>query len=143
MKSLFFKAVHFSGVPTLKVTHPKFFGKGKATPMDLRGAPKTYFFVKGSDFGQDTNLFKDAGLNEYSAQIDGASLYDLRKGKTDELAWRSTINREEADNNVEDAGYDGMILDTADGRQVIAMFKPVKVTPAESKIEVSPRPKRK
>ena len=122
-----FQLTHFSSQSGLKKIDPKFFGKGKATPTDLRGAPKSYFFVKGSDFGQDANIFENAGLHAHEATVSGSKLYDLRKGKPDDLEWRKTINREEADNNVEDAGYDGIILDTADGRQVVAMFKPVKV----------------
>lgn len=132
-----FNVIHLSGNAGITRTHPRYFGRGKATPADLRGAPKTYFFVRGSHFGQDASLFKDTGLKEYSAQIDGEKLYDLRKGKPDELAWRSTINREEADNNVEDAGYDGVVVDTADKRRVIVMFRPIKV------VEISSRQTRK
>ncbi len=124
-----FEVTHYSSNAGLTKVDPKFFGKGKATPTDLRGAPKSYFFVKGSDFGQDANLFKDAGLNEYNGNIVGDKIYDLRKGKEDTLGWRSEVNREKADDLVMDAGYDGMILDTADGRQVVAMFKPVYVAP--------------
>lgn len=126
-----FDITHFSSQVGLKEISPKFFGKGKATPTDLRGAPKSYFFVKGSDFGQDANIFENAGLHAHETTVNGRKLYDLRKGKPDDLEWRKTINREEADNNVEDAGYDGIILDTADGRQVVAMFKPVKVGAGE------------
>lgn len=122
-----FKVTHYSSKAGLETIDPSFFGKGKATSTDLRGGKKSYFFVKGSDLGQDTNLFKDKGLREYEGSIDGADLYDLRKGKKDPLNWRSTINREEADSNVKAAGYAGIVLDTADGRQVVAMFKPTKV----------------
>lgn len=124
-----FKVVHYSSNEGLKQTNPKFFGKGKATPTDLRGAPKTYFFVEGSDFGQDSALFENAGLSAYETTIPGSRLYDIREGRPDDLNWRSTVNREEADDNIRAAGYDGIVLDTEDGRQVVAMFKPVKVTP--------------
>ncbi len=123
-----FDVTHYSSNAGLSKVDPKFFGKGKATPTDLRGAPKSFFFVKDSDFGQDANLFKDAGLHEYAGTIPGDNLYDLRAGKKDVLGWRKEVNREKADELVKDAGYDGMVLDTADGRQVVAMFKPVPVS---------------
>ncbi len=125
-----FDLVHLSSKSDLKEVDPQFFGKGKATSTDLRGAPKSYFFVAGSDLGQDAPLFKDRGLNEYSASINGARLYDLRAGKPDKLGWRKTANRVAADEAVQNAGYDGILLDTADGRQVVATFKPVKVKSA-------------
>lgn len=127
-----FDVVHFSAKAGLANVDPKFFGGGKATPTDLRGSPKSYFFVKGSEFGQDTNLFKDKGLNEYATEINGARLYDLRAGKTDKLGWRKTVNRVAADEAVQEAGYDGLVLDTADGRQIVAMFKPVEVSPVDT-----------
>jgi ribosomal protein S18 acetylase RimI-like enzyme len=123
-----FEVTHYSSQSGLTRVDPKFFGKGKATPTDLRGSSKSFFFVKGSDFGQDANLFKDAGLTEYTGSISGDKIYDLRAGKKDVLGWRKEINREKADNLVTDAGYAGMILDTADGRQVVAMFKPIPVS---------------
>lgn len=129
-----FQVVHYSSVPGLNKVDPSHFGKGKATPVDLRGGPKSYFFVKGSEFGQDAVIFKDAGLNAYEATVPGAKLYDLRQGKSDPLEWRKTVNREEADDIVQGAGYDGLVLDTADGRQVVAMFKSLKVTTEEKPI---------
>lgn len=123
--------IHKSSQPGLKSVDPKYFGKGNATPGDLRGGNKSYFFVKGSKLGQDENIFGDqAKLNTYEGEIPMAGLYDLRKGKDDPLGWRRTVNREEADDLVQASGYAGLLLDTADGRQVVAMFKPVKVKPS-------------
>ncbi len=131
--------VHYSSNMGLKEVSPKFFGKGKTTPSDLRGSNKTFFYVKGSAFGQDEPIFKDTGLHSYETQVSKKNLYDLSKGQPDPLDWRSTPNREEADDNVRAAGYHGILLDTADGRQVVAMFKPLKVKPsvAEGKPQIA------
>lgn len=120
---------HRSSAEGLAEVDPAFFGKGKATPLDLRGGNKSFFFVKGSDLGQDEPIFgKHIQLNNYKGSIPERELYDLRKGQPDPLKWRQTLNREEADTNVEKAGYSGIILDTADGRQVVALFKKIPVT---------------
>jgi hypothetical protein len=119
-----FDVIHYSSKGGLKTIDPALFGKGQATPVDLRGGRKSYFFVKGSELGQDTG-FAQAGLNEYSATIPGAKIYDARGA--DKLGWYDEINREKADKILKDAGYDGLVVDTEDGRTVVAMFKPVPV----------------
>lgn len=120
---------HRSSAGGLTEVDPSFFGKGKATPTDLRGGNKSFFYVKGSDLGQDEPIFgKDLQLHNYKGSIPERELYDLRKGQPDPLKWRQTINREEADTNVKEAGYSGIVLDTADGRQVVALFKKIPVT---------------
>ncbi len=119
--------IHYSGQQSLKKLDPKFFGKGSATPTDLRGGNKAFAFVAGSDFGQDVNIF--ANRHAFGATIDGSRIYDLRKGRPDELGYFKTINREEADDNVSSAGYAGIMVDTTDGRRVVMLYKPVTVSP--------------
>lgn len=120
--------VHLSSNPSLKEVDPSFFGKGKATPTDRRGANKSYWFVKGSPLSSDKNIFGLGGHNQYSATISGDKIYDLSADKPDPMKYLSTINREEADTNLKDAGYRGLLIDTADGRKVVVLYdkQPVK-----------------
>lgn len=124
------KVVHYSS-RDLQQVDPKMFGKAFATRNDLRGDLKSYFFVAGSPLGRDKQFFGEGGKEAYGARIDGSSLYDLSAGKPDPLKWGSTINRLEADENVQNAGYAGILVDTGadDGRKVVMMFKPVDVFP--------------
>lgn len=123
------RLVHFSTQPGLKEISPAFFGKGRANRNDLRGGNKTYFFVEGSPLQADVNIFGQGGYQAYTSEIDGSRIYDLRAGKPDTQGYFKTINREEADANLARAGYDGILVETADGRNVVMMFKPVKATP--------------
>lgn len=122
--------VHLSSATTLKTVDPKYFGKGRANTNDQRGAPKSYFFVKGSPLGGDEPIFGQGGYNAHVGEVNGNKVYDLTKGKPDPLGYFRTINREEADDNLKDAGYDGVRVDAGDGRKVVMMYKPVKVSPA-------------
>lgn len=119
------KLIHFSSNARLKNVSPKFFGRGDATPADRRGGNKSYFFVEGSDLGQDENIFSRKTM--YGAAIDGSRIYDVSKG--DPLRWASTLNREEADDILRSKGYAGLRVRTVDGREVVALFKPVTVEP--------------
>ena len=121
------KVVHYSSQEGLTEVSPEFFGRGKATPTDRRGGDKTYFFVKGSELGQD-RAFAVGGLNRYEATLDGKKIYDATKG--DPENWYGTTNRAVADTNLIDKGYDGIYVETQDGRKVVAMFKPVDVKAA-------------
>lgn len=122
--------IHLSSNNNLKKVDPKFFGKGRANRNDLRGGNKAYFFVEGSSLAGDTYIFGNGGYNAYRAEIPGNKIYDLRKGKPDELGYFREINREAADDMLQDAGYDGVLVETGDGRKVVLAFKPVKVEPA-------------
>lgn len=119
------RILHASAQTGLKAVDPKHFGKGMATPTDRRGGDKSYFFVEGSGQGGDKFWLK--GQKLYGATVDKAGLYD---GNKDPLGYFGEINREAADDKLIDAGYKGLIKKTGDGREVVAMFKPVKVTPA-------------
>jgi hypothetical protein len=120
--------VHYTS-RNLEQTDPKMFGRGQANKNDLRGDNKTYFFAEGSPMGRDEQFFGKGSSEAYGATLDGSKIYDLSEGKPDPLKWGSTINRLEADENVQKAGYDGIMVDTgkADGRKVVMMFKPVPV----------------
>jgi ribosomal protein S18 acetylase RimI-like enzyme len=122
--------IHLSSNNNLKKVDPKFFGKGRANRNDTRGGNKSYFFVEGSSLAGDTYIFGQGGYNAYRAEIPGSKLYDLRKGKPDTLGYFREINREAADDMLQDAGYDGVLVETGDGRKVVMAFKPVKVEPA-------------
>lgn len=121
--------VHLSDTSRTEID-PKYFGKGKATPTDLRGANKSYWFVKGSNLATDEKLFGKGGLNKHTATVSGHNIYDLREGKPDPLNYLGTINREEADLNLQAAGYRGLVIDTADGRQVAVLYDKQKVKEA-------------
>jgi hypothetical protein len=114
--------VHLSSDPELKTLDPKYFGKGKATTNDLRGAPKSYFFVKGSPMAADVNVFGQGGYHAYTSEVSGKDLYDLGKGKPDPLGYFSTPNREKADEAVKKAGYKGIYVETNDGRKVVMLY---------------------
>lgn len=118
--------VHYSA-KALDTVETKHFGKGAATPTDLRGEEKGFFFVAGSNMVGDEKFFGKGDKNAYGAKIDGSQIYDLSKGKPDPLKWNSTISRYEADYNVRDAGYKGIMVETDDGRKVVMMFEPTKV----------------
>jgi ribosomal protein S18 acetylase RimI-like enzyme len=118
------KLVHYSSNPDLKKVDPKFFGKGMATTTDLMGGNKSYFFVAGSDLGQDQ--FLTEGRSAYAATISGDAIYDLN---ADPLGIFAIVNREERDDVLQDAGFKGFRVKTADERDVVALFKPVGVTP--------------
>jgi len=133
------QAVHLSGRSGLKELSPTFFGKGAATPRDTRGLPKTYLFAEGSPLGQDRAIFTSpAGI--YKATIDGSKIYDAN---ADALGYWKEVNRESADQNLIDAGFDGFRVVTPDGRDVIATFVDVPVTEtkgtlAEGRAELAP-----
>lgn len=124
--------VHYSSKNIL-VVDPRKFGTAFATKHDLRGDNKAFFFVAGSPLGRDAQLFGEGSKNAYAAKIDGARLYDLSAGKPDPLNWGGRINRLEADEVVQQAGYAGILIDTGkdDGRQVVLMFEKVEVAPLD------------
>lgn len=115
--------VHYSGQPNLSTVDPKFFGKGLATRTDLQGSAKSYFFTRGSRLGQEPEALT-AGKQVYTARVDGGAIYNMSADPLDVFA---ILNREERDDVLKDEGYAGFSIDTADGRKVVALFKPVKV----------------
>ena len=117
------RLIHYSGASGLAELDPKFMGKGNATPGDLRGLPKTYFFVEGSKTGADKPI---SGGVPYGARVHGGAIYDLVNG-SDPLNWLSMPNRQKADQALLDAGYAGLRV-KSQGRDVVAMLKPTAVT---------------
>lgn len=115
--------VHFSSVPMKTLDPKKSSGKGAATPTDLRGMKRGYFYrlKKGA---------YESGIADrpytYMAQVDGNSIYDLAK---DPLGYRGIPDREKADQMLIDAGFAGM-RGKVGAIDMVAMFKPVKVTEA-------------
>jgi hypothetical protein len=115
------RLIHFTSAE-LKTLSPKYFGKGSATPTDLRGENKSYAFVEGSKLSGDLEILAHKDI--YTASIDGSAIYDLRD--TDPLDyWR--VNRAEADDNLVSKGYAGVLTRAGDGRDVVILFKPIKV----------------
>lgn len=110
--------VHYGNTPELTRLDPELMGAGRATSGDKRGIPKTFFFVQGSEFGGDVSLFK--GKQAYMSNIDKAKLYDTTQG--DPLDYFGG-NRIEAEEGIRKAGYDGVYVETQDGRKVVAMFR--------------------
>ena len=121
--------VHLSDQPGLKMVDPAKLGQGKATPRDLRGLNKSYWFVEKSPLGQDAAIFGQEGKHAYGTTLRGERIYDLRGDKEDALGYFSEPNRETADRALMDKGYAGLITDTPDGRQVVMLFKGAKVAP--------------
>lgn len=117
------RLIHYSGASGLAELDPKFMGKGNATPGDMRGLPKTYFFVEGSKTGADKPI---SGGVPYGARVHGGAIYDLVNG-SDPLNWLTMPNREKADRALLDAGYAGLRV-KSQGRDVVAMLKPTAVT---------------
>lgn len=122
--------IHLSSSSALKTVDPKFFGRGRSNAQDRRGNPKAYFFVKGSPLEQDVNVFGQGGYAAHAGEVDGNKIYDLRQGHKDPLGYYTEPNREIADDKLQEAGYHGVLVGTEDGRQIVMMFKPVKVKPA-------------
>lgn len=118
------KLVHFSSVP-LKVLNPrKSWGKGAATPTDMRGLPRGYFYRIGEGV-------YEAGIADrphiYTAVVDGNSVYNLNE---DPLNYAGIANRAKADQMLIDAGFSGM-RGYNGATDMVAMFEPVKLTPAK------------
>lgn len=115
--------VHFSSRKMTTLDPKKSSGKGAATPTDLRGMKRGYFYrIKKGAY--------ESGIADrsytYVADIDGNSIYDLSK---DPLNYRGMANREKADKMLIDAGFAGM-RGKVGAIDMVAMFKPVKVTEA-------------
>ena len=116
--------VHFSSV-AIKVLDPKTAsGKGAATPTDLRGLPRGYFYRAGKS-AYETGIAERS--NVYIAKVDGNSIYDLNG--SDPLGYRAVVNKEKADQMLRDAGFSGM-RGKPGAVDMVAMFEPVKLTPA-------------
>lgn len=122
--------VHFSSRAGLEEVSPKFFGEGKATPNDQRGAPASFFFVKGSKLGGDRGALNGVGASGYTATVDGGRIYDA---DADALGYWDNPNRVVMDEKIQAAGYSGMMVSTPDGRDVVKLWEPVKVTKAPTK----------
>ena len=116
--------VHYTS-RDIKTLDPKYFGKGRANNNDLRGAQKSYAFVEGSPLKGDEWIFKDQ--RAYGAKVDGSRIYDLTANADDVLGYFDEINREKADQKLRSKGYVGVMVDTADGRKVVMLYRPVKV----------------
>lgn len=117
--------VHYSQQPDLKTADPKRLGTGRATQADLSGGPKTFFFVKNSPLGADEGLFQKSFA--YTAKIPSAELYNAGQGSEDPLGFFGP-NRLAAEARIKRAGYSGVFVDTADGRQVVITFGKTPVT---------------
>lgn len=119
------KLIHF-GAAGLAETNPKMMGKGVATPTDMAGSPKTFFFNEGSKMQADLGLRDRYG--KYGVRVDGKSIYDLNADVLDIL---SDPNRQRRDETLKKAGYNGFHVSVPDGREVTVLYKPVAVTPIE------------
>lgn len=111
-------AVHYGNTPELTRLDPELMGSGSATSADQKGLPKTFFFEQGSEFGGDTGRFNTK--QAYVTNIDKSRLYDTTQG--DPLGYFGG-NRLAAERGIQDAGYSGVYVETADGRKVMAMFE--------------------
>jgi hypothetical protein len=117
--------VHF-GAYGIKKTDPRKMGRAYATRTDLRGTYKTYFYVNGTNYEEGIS-----GGSAYLARVDGNSIYDLKK---DILGVLANPSREKAEEAIKSAGFAGYYSPKSFSGatfDAVAMFKPVKVTPAE------------
>lgn len=121
------KLIHFSSHSNLKTVNPKFFGKALATKNDLQGERKSFFFVKGSTFGQDKQLLQ--GKTRYEADSKGLKLYDATK---DKQGIYGLLNRCKVDELIS-AKHDGFIIHRYDGAKVVCLYKSIKVKKVEKK----------
>lgn len=116
--------VHFSSVATKILDPRKASGKGAATPADLRGLPRGYFYRLGKS-SYETGIAERSNI--YVAKVDGNSIYDLEG--SDPLGWYNEPNKEKADQMLRDAGFAGM-RGKPGAIDIVAMFEPVKLTAA-------------
>jgi hypothetical protein len=105
------------------VADPRNMGRGNATPTDLRGLNKTFWFTEGSRTGADRDVVATVGKTMLGARVAGDAIYDTTRA--DPLDWLSTANRVHADQRVKDAGYAGLRVRGREGREVVVLFEPV------------------
>jgi len=123
--------VHFSSKDLTQIDPAKSFGKGAATQTDLKGAPKAFFYAKGTAYEAPI-----AGRsNVYTAKVDGNSIYDLN---TDVLNVQSIVNREKRDQAIENAGFKGFYAETP-GFDAVAIYDKIDVTPALRQDVMTPK----
>lgn len=123
--------VHFSSKDLSQIDPTKSFGKGAATPTDLKGEPKAFFYTKGTAYEAPIA----SRPNVYTAKVDGNSIYDLN---TDALDVQSIVNREKRDQAIKDAGFKGFYVETP-GFDAVAIYDKVKVNPALRQDVMSPK----
>ena len=122
--------VHF-GPYGIKTTDPKKFGKGIATPVDLQGDYKTYFYLNdGRNYEGSMR-----GKVPYVAKVDGNSIYNLEQ---DPLGVNSMPNRLKRDETIQEAGYAGYFSPKSfnGSFDAVALYKPTKLTEVQEGKEI-------
>ena len=122
--------VHF-GPYGIKTTDPKKFGKGIATPVDLQGDYKTYFYLNdGRNYEGSMR-----GKVPYVAKVDGNSIYNLEQ---DPLGVNSMPNRLKRDETIQEAGYAGYLSPKSfnGSFDAVALYKPTKLTEVQEGKEI-------
>lgn len=124
--------VHFSSIAAKTLNPKKMSGKGAATPTDLQGIPRAYFYRIGDSV-------YEAGIADrpyiLGALVDGNAIYDLN---SDPLGYIGMANREKADRMLVRAGFAGM-RGKSGPIDMVAMFKPVKVVPLTKEDVYTPK----
>jgi hypothetical protein len=131
----FVNLVHYSSNGGLTNVDPKSLGKGLATQNDLRGLPKSFYFVQGSKLGADRGLVSGQGKSTYVAKVSGNRIYDAN---ADAHGYWDIINREKADQMLVDKGFAGLAVTGGDGRSTVTLFKKTNV----QKMDTNPKEKR-
>jgi ubiquinone/menaquinone biosynthesis C-methylase UbiE len=122
--------VHF-GPYGIKTTDPKKFGKGIATPVDLQGDYKTYFYLNdGKNYE-----YSMRGKVPYVAKVDGNSIYNLEQ---DPLGVNSMPSRLKRDETIQEAGYAGYFSPKSfnGSFDAVALYKPTKLTEVQEGKEI-------
>lgn len=91
--------------------------------------PKSFFWTKGSEQPIESEYgngsFPDRYL--YQSKIDGTKIYDASNASKDPLGYFKTwdTDKNALDKKIQKAGFDGVLVSTKDGREVVVMLKKV------------------
>lgn len=118
--------IHF-GTGGVKELDPVHFGRSGITPRsELAGAPRSYFYEQGKHNANDPVTGRNA---VYGAKVSGSRIYD---GDADKLGYADIVNREKADQMLQDAGYVGISRTAGSGKKAyrqVELFEPTTVQP--------------
>jgi GNAT superfamily N-acetyltransferase len=119
--------VHY-GQPGMTETDPARFGRsGLTNKAELAGEPRSYFYEAGKENADDPAVSR---AHKYTASVSGHDIYD---GDRDVLGYKKMVNRQAADEMLQEKGYRG-IARSGDGYRQVELYDKQPVTPHEEPV---------